>query len=113
MVAVPQDTIAIHSSPSQSPEIQIAIVEDIDQDPADTNWTPVTRLADSARLQDQAIPHYVSRTFPYSRRTPAGFTHDILAQISKTFVQGSLAMLINGLHANIFPRWGKRWNCFH
>jgi ubiquitin carboxyl-terminal hydrolase 34 len=113
MVAVPQDIIAIHSSPSQSPEIQIAIVEDIDQDPADTNWTPVTRLADSARLQAQATPHYVSRTFPYARRTPAGFTHDILTQISKTFVQGPPTILINVLLANVFLRWRERRNPFH
>jgi ubiquitin carboxyl-terminal hydrolase 34 len=114
MVAVPQDATVIHSSsPSQSPEIQIAVVEDIDQDPADTNWTPITRLADSARLQDQATPHYVSRTFPYAIRTPAGFTHDVLTQISKTFVQGLFAILIGGLHANVGPRRGKRWAPFH
>lgn len=107
MVAVPPDTITIHSSPSQSPEIQIAIVEDIDQDPAETNWTPVTRLTDSVLLQEQATPHYVSRTFPYARRIPAGFTHEILTQISKTFLQGLLAILISVLHTDVVSRRGE------
>jgi ubiquitin carboxyl-terminal hydrolase 34 len=94
MVVAPPETISISSSPSRSPEIQIAVVEDIDQDPAETNWTPVTRLADSVLLQEQAKPHYVSGTFPYSQQTPAGFLHEILTEISKIFLQGSLASLI-------------------
>lgn len=88
MVAIPPDTISIHSSPSRSPEIQIAVVEDIDQDPAETNWTPVTRLTDSCLRQEQATPHYVKRTFPYAQQTPVGLTHEILAQVSRVFLQG-------------------------
>ncbi len=104
MVAIPPDTITIPSSPSQSPEIQIAVVEDIDQDPAETNWTPVTRLTDSVLLQEQARPHYVKRTFPYSQQTPAGFVHEILIEISKIFLQGSTATLIEELHTDLLSR---------
>lgn len=95
MVAIPPDTITIHSSPSQSPEIQIAVVEDIDQDPAETNWTPVTRLTDSVLLQEQATPYYVRRTFPYAHGTPVGSVHEILGEVGKVFLQGSLTIQIN------------------
>ncbi|KAI9880130.1 MAG: hypothetical protein M1823_006763, partial [Watsoniomyces obsoletus] len=37
-VAAPE-TISISSSPSGSPEIEIAEVEEYDQDPAETKWT--------------------------------------------------------------------------
>lgn len=91
MVAVPPDTISIYSSPSQSPQIQIAVVEDIDRDPAETDWTPVTTLANSARLQDQAIPDYVKRTFPYSNQAAAGHVHDIIPDICRVFLHGAFA----------------------
>ena len=109
MVVAPPDTISIHSSPSGSPEIQIAVIEDIDQDPAETNWTPVTRLADSALLQEQANSNYVSKTFPYSQQTPAGFVHEILIEIGKIFLQGSLVLLFYSLDADLISRWRARW----
>jgi ubiquitin carboxyl-terminal hydrolase 34 len=90
MVAQPPDTVTIPSSPSQSPEIQIAVVEDIDQDPAETSWTPVTRLTDSVLLQQQATPHHVRRTFPYAQNAQYAPMHEILMEISKTFLQGWL-----------------------
>jgi hypothetical protein len=113
MVAAPPDSISIHSSPSRSPEIQIAVVEDIGQDPAETNWTPVTRLTDSALLQEQANPHYVSRTFPYSQQTPAGFVHGILIEIGKIFLQGRLAVDIEWFHADVVFRRRARWIDLH
>ena len=109
MGGLPPETITIHSSPSQSPEIQIAVIEDIDQDPAETNWTPVTRLNNSVLLQEQATPHYVARTFPYAQRTTAGYTHEVLTEMGQTFVQGSLVMLINRLYTDLVPRWRERW----
>lgn len=110
---LPPETITIRSSPSQSPEIQIAVVEDIDQDPAETNWTPVTRLNNSVLLQEQATPQYVGRTFPYAQRTPTGYTHEVLTEMGKTFVQGSLVILVNSLYTDLGPRWGERWTHFY
>ena len=111
MVAVTPHTAVIQSSPSQSPTIQVAVVEDIDQDPAETNWTPVTRLTNSFLLQEQATPHYVSRTFPYAQRTPAGFIHEILTEMGKLFLQGLLAMLRHMQRANLGSR--RRWRRTH
>jgi ubiquitin carboxyl-terminal hydrolase 34 len=104
MVLPPPDTISIHSSPSQSPEIQIAVVEDIDQDPSETNWTPVTRLTDSLLLQEQANPYYVSRTFPYAHQGTEGFMQELLSEISKIFVQGLLITPADGLQADLMIR---------
>lgn len=92
MIAHHPETVSIHSSPSPSPEIQIAIVEDIDQDPAETSWVPVTRLKDNS-LQEQADIYYVSRTFPFAQRSASSPLHDILPEIGRVFLQGWFSKL--------------------
>src|SRR4051812_32709503 len=66
IVTAPPDTVSIPSSPSKSPEIQAAELEDIDQNPAETRWTPITRFSSNFNRQEFPAPHYVYRTFPYA-----------------------------------------------
>ena len=44
--------ISVSSSPSHSPEIEIAEVEDINDDPGETRWRPLESTAIAASIQD-------------------------------------------------------------
>lgn len=48
------DVISISSSPAQSPEIEVAELEDMDQDPNTSNWRPLEEA-----LREQAAPEQV------------------------------------------------------
>lgn len=79
------ETITISSSPSKSPEIEVAEIEDFDQDPAQTKWT--SRLGDvssASALQSIQIGH-VYRTFPYARETTPGNVSRIVQRIAERF----------------------------
>ena len=52
------------STPTRSPEIEVAEVEDINEEPGQTKWRPLTNVMDGKDLQDSLM-----KKFPY---TPGG-----------------------------------------
>ncbi|KIX05757.1 uncharacterized protein Z518_03729 [Rhinocladiella mackenziei CBS 650.93] len=79
------ETISIPSSPSKSPEIEVAEVEDYDQDPAQTRWTGrIGGSAPSSALKS-IQPGHVYRTFPFASETTPGNTHRMVARMSERF----------------------------
>ncbi|KAJ5674990.1 uncharacterized protein N7477_004924 [Penicillium maclennaniae] len=52
--ADPNDVISISSSPAQSPEIEVAELEDMDQDPNTSSWRPLDEA-----LRDQTQPEVI------------------------------------------------------
>ncbi|KAJ9637465.1 hypothetical protein H2204_004889 [Knufia peltigerae] len=81
------DASSIPSSPSKSPEIEIAEVEDYDRDPTQTRWT--TRIGASARatVPKPMLPHYIQRTFPYAGDAPGSARRAVL-EIANRFQHG-------------------------
>ncbi|KAA8652357.1 putative ubiquitin C-terminal hydrolase [Aspergillus tanneri] len=62
------NAISLSSSPVQSPEIEVAELEDMDQDPSTSNWKPLGEALgdpDVVQLQDQPP---LTDTFPKLRR---------------------------------------------
>jgi ubiquitin carboxyl-terminal hydrolase 34 len=89
VVAAPPDTVSISSSPSKSPEIQVAELEDIDQNPAETRWTPITRFSSNPSRQEFPTSGYVHRTFPYaSAHSSFGTVHIMIPRLQNIFEIG-------------------------
>ncbi|KAJ9608473.1 hypothetical protein H2200_007461 [Cladophialophora chaetospira] len=76
------ETISISSSPSKSPEIEVAEPEDFDQDPTQTRWTQ--RLGGghtpASRLRSVPMSH-VHHTFPFSQESSSGNTHRVIPRM--------------------------------
>ena len=106
MVTAPPDTISISSSPSRSPVIEAAELEDIDQAPAETRWTPITRFSSNLNRQEFPSPRHVHRTFPFaSINSSPGMVHELIPQIAKVFQTGTvISGSIGGRHADIVSR---------
>ncbi len=73
--------ISISSSPPRSPEIEVAEVEDMDQDPSETKWTSVVNIMGTLET--------LLDTFPLSDRYPS--LRDTVAYIAQIFEKGSRA----------------------
>ncbi|KAJ5151117.1 uncharacterized protein N7482_010369 [Penicillium canariense] len=94
--ATPINVISISSSPSQSPEIEVAELEDMDQDPNNSNWRP---LEDA--LQDNAPSEVVEvqdlaplvDSFPRVRENISA--QDSLNRISAIIQKGKLCTPTN------------------
>lgn len=61
------DVVSLASTPTRSPEIEVAEVEDINEEPGQTKWRPLAHVMDGKDLQDALI-----KKFPY-----AGGTRDV------------------------------------
>lgn len=81
------ETISISSSPSKSPEIEVAEVEDFDQDPTQTRWTGRVGGSAGTSVLKSIQPHHVRRTFPYTGEAP-GDARRAIAEISNRFQYG-------------------------
>lgn len=80
------ETISISSSPSKSPEIEVAEIEDYDQDPAHTRWTSRIGGSASIPLFTQTIqPGHVHHTFPYAVDVPPGNASRTVIRIQDIF----------------------------
>lgn len=80
------DPVSINSSPTGSPEIEIAEPEDIDQDPGLTRWTPITRLSSTSNSPALALSSsYVFDTFPRAGEGGMNFTEAVIANYAKQF----------------------------
>ncbi|EXJ95156.1 hypothetical protein A1O1_00275 [Capronia coronata CBS 617.96] len=84
-VVDPQDTISIPSSGSKSPEIEIAEVEDYDQDPARTRWTGRVGSTGGGSIPRTIQSGHVFRTFPFAQEMTPGSTHRMVARIADRF----------------------------
>ena len=77
------ETISISSSPSKSPEIEVAEPEDFDQDPAETRWTQRIGGGQTSVPDPKFVPPgHVNRTFPFSHETTPGNTHRVIPRMS-------------------------------
>lgn len=96
-----QNPISIPSSPEPSPEIEVAVVEEYDQDPSETKWTPITNI--SNHMASHSLrPFYVHQTFPYAARTRPGAVNDIFPELFRVLQFGG-----DGDHAALtnISRW--------
>lgn len=55
------DVVSVASTPTRSPEIEVAEVEDINEEPGQTRWRPLTNVMDGKDLQEALI-----KKFPYA-----------------------------------------------
>lgn len=74
--------ISISSSPARSPEIEVAEVEDMDQDPNETRWTSVVNIMGDSGTVDALL-----LTFPLSDRYPT--LRDTVLYIGQIFEKGT------------------------
>ena len=104
MVAAAPDAISISSSPSRSPEIEAAELEDIDQPAAETRWTPITRFSSNFNRQEFPPTRHVHRTFPFaSANCDPGKVHELIPQFAKVFHTGTVASnLSKNAQADLF-----------
>lgn len=83
-------SISSSSSPANSPEIQVAEVEDFDQDESETRWQPL-----SGESRTRLGSRYVYQTFPYAfRGATIGRVGRILPQMSHALTQDECDTLI-------------------
>ena len=54
------DVVSVTSTPTRSPEIEVAEVEDINEEPGQTKWRPLTNVMDGKDLQEALM-----KKFPY------------------------------------------------
>jgi ubiquitin carboxyl-terminal hydrolase 34 len=55
------DVISVASTPTRSPEIEVAEVEDINEEPGQTRWRPLTNVMDGKDLQEALM-----KKFPFA-----------------------------------------------
>lgn len=55
------DVVSVASTPTRSPEIEVAEVEDINEEPGQTKWRPLTNVMDWKDLQEALM-----KKFPYT-----------------------------------------------
>ena len=97
VVAAPPDTVSISSSPDKGLEIQVAELEDIDQNPTETRWTPITRFSNNPSRPDFPTSGHVHRTFPYaSAHCTFGAVHTMIPQLQNIFEIGMAACFFIG-----------------
>ncbi|ETI27708.1 hypothetical protein G647_00157 [Cladophialophora carrionii CBS 160.54] len=76
--------ISLSSSPSKSPEIEVAEPEDFDQDPTQTRWTQRIGGGATSTSDPKFVPSgHVHRTFPFSQESPSGSTHKVIPRMSE------------------------------
>ncbi|OCT53191.1 putative ubiquitin C-terminal hydrolase [Cladophialophora carrionii] len=76
--------ISLSSSPSKSPEIEVAEPEDFDQDPNQTRWTQRIGGGATSTSDPKFVPSgHVHRTFPFSQESPSGSTHKVIPRMSE------------------------------
>lgn len=57
------DVISVNSSPGGSPEIEVAEIEDMNEEPGETKWRPLTSLTEAKATQVVLLD-----AFPYGMR---------------------------------------------
>lgn len=86
---VPPETISISSSASRSPEIEVADVEDFDQDPAQTRWIPLAATTRNRDSSGTLPPYFVYQTFPLAQSVASlGSCEKAIAIIGNYFHKG-------------------------
>ncbi|KAL8944646.1 MAG: hypothetical protein Q9216_000343 [Gyalolechia sp. 2 TL-2023] len=77
---IPQDVGSASPSPSRSPEIEVAEVEDINQEPGNTRWRPLGSRPDPGKIRDD-----LWATFPCRDRSQSVL--ETLDEITRHFQQ--------------------------
>lgn len=83
--ADPPETISISSSRSKSPEIEVAEVEDYDQDPAQTRWSGRAGGTATTSTPKSIQPHHVYHTFPFAQEMGPGDAHRTVSRMAERF----------------------------
>ena len=56
--STPPDIVSVSSSPAQSPEIEVAEIEDMDDDPRQTRWKPMVSMSSLEDLQAELVDSF-------------------------------------------------------
>ena len=85
MSSTPPGIVTVSSSPAQSPEIEVAEIEDMDDDPRQTRWKPMVSITSMEDLQTELLD-----SFPLASRY-----HDprqAVAYLAQAFEKGSYTL---------------------
>lgn len=85
LVSLSPHMISPPSSPSRSPEIEVAEVEDMNQEPGNTRWRPLSDIADPVKIRDD-----LWAIFPC--RAPSQNVLDAADELARHFHQGRIIM---------------------
>lgn len=96
--------ISISSSPARSPEIEVAEVEDMDQDPSETRWTSIVNI-----MGPDGTLETLFDTFPLSDRYPS--LRETVAYITQMFEKGNKALQLGQRSRDQADgsRYNERW----
>ena len=96
--------ISATSSPAQSPEIEVAEIEDMDEDPGQTKWRPLVSVVDAGDIQATLLD-----SFPYAHRFT---THrQAAAHIAQVFEKGGSPPGYNYHYPELtVARFCSRWS---
>ena len=89
----PSNVISVTSSPPHSPEIEVAEIEDMNDDPGETRWKPLisaTSLMDAKDIQQSVLEE-----FPYLGERGRNLRKTIAA-LAQTFEKGEWSHLTQG-----------------
>lgn len=88
------DVISVTSTPARSPEIEVAEIEDMNQDPGETRWRPLARLIDAKDTQGALLD-----MFPYGH--PQSNLRNTVTLLGNAFEKSEFEILCkNGTLAN-------------
>lgn len=98
----PPLVVSSSSSPSRSPEIEVADVEDINQEPGHTKWRVLSSVPDANTLRNE-----IWASFPFSDR--AHHLWESADEIARHMQEGNCAVTMsNTLHLLIIFRTNRR-----
>lgn len=99
----PPLAISSSSSPSRSPEIEVADVEDINQEPGHTKWRVLSSVPDSNTLQNE-----IWASFPFNDR--AHNLWESADEIARHMQEGTSAMTMSNILCLLrILRTNRRW----
>jgi len=88
------NVISVGSSPQRSPEIEVAEIEDMNDDPGETRWQPLTRqtrVVEAKNIQDNLIA-----SFPFAGNSRIRKTLNVLAEALEKSKQLNVSCWENG-----------------
>ncbi|KAL9021678.1 MAG: hypothetical protein Q9185_001126 [Variospora sp. 1 TL-2023] len=98
LVSLSPHMISPPSSPSRSPEIEVAEVEDMNQEPGNTRWRPLSDIADPVKIRDD-----LWAIFPC--RAPSQNVLEAADELARRFHQGPIE---DGILFRKLAQWIRR-----
>lgn len=73
MSSTPPGVVTVSSSPTQSPEIEVAEIEDMDDDPRQTRWKPMVSISSMEDLQTELLDSFPLASRYHDPRQAVGY----------------------------------------